>query len=49
MTEFELLQQTLHDFAGIDAPAFEVSVPFWQVKQYKRESFIMNIRMCASI
>lgn len=37
--EIKLLQETLHALSGMDEKAFALSLPFWQVKQYKKGEY----------
>jgi CRP-like cAMP-binding protein len=37
--EMKLLQETLHGLSGLDEKAFALSLPFWQVKQYKKGEY----------
>ncbi|KAI9447049.1 putative transcriptional regulator, Crp/Fnr family [Russula earlei] len=39
MTEIELVKQALNAFAGMDKDAFELSAPFWEVRQYRKGEF----------
>ncbi|SFD14004.1 cAMP-binding domain of CRP or a regulatory subunit of cAMP-dependent protein kinases [Chitinophaga sp. CF118] len=39
MTEIKLLEQALHSFTGMDEKEFALSIPFWQVKQYKKGEY----------
>lgn len=44
MTEMQLLAEALQQFAGIDAAAFEVAAPYWQVKTYKKGEYYNEYR-----
>lgn len=37
--EIRLLQETLQSLTGMDEKAFALSLPFWQVKQYKKGEY----------
>ena len=37
--EIKLLQETLHALSGMDEKDFALSLPFWQVKQYKKGEY----------
>ena len=39
MTEMEILAYALAQFAGLDEDDFKLSLPYWQVKEYKKGSF----------
>lgn len=39
MTETQILNYALNQFAGIDAEAFELSAPYWQRKTYRKGEF----------
>ena len=38
-TEIELLQQALQKAAGMDRATFELSLPFWQLRTYKKGEY----------
>lgn len=39
MTEMEILEKAMQEFAGIDAASFEASAPYWEVRHYKKGEF----------
>lgn len=39
MTEIEILSYALHQFAGLTADDFELSIPHWKHKSYKKGDF----------
>ncbi|WP_460995647.1 Crp/Fnr family transcriptional regulator [Spirosoma harenae] len=39
MTDLDLLRHALQAFAGIDDAAFNLSLPYWERKQYKKGEF----------
>lgn len=39
MTELEVLQDTLYTATGMDREAFNLSLPYWQLKTYKKNEF----------
>jgi CRP-like cAMP-binding protein len=38
-SEIELLQQALHNAAGMDKETFALSLPYWQIKTYKKGEY----------
>jgi len=39
MNELELLREKLHAAIGMDKESFDLSLPFWQLKTYKKNEF----------
>jgi CRP-like cAMP-binding protein len=39
MTELQVLEQTFRSMTGMDEEAFALSVPYWQLKHYKKGEF----------
>lgn len=39
MTDFDLLQYAFNSFSGMDAAAFELSLPYWKNKEYAKGEF----------
>ena len=39
MTELQLLEQTFRAMTGMDEASFALSLPYWQLKQYKKGEF----------
>jgi CRP-like cAMP-binding protein len=39
MSEIKLLKEAVQHFTGMDDEAFALSVPFWQMKQYKKGEY----------